>query len=99
MIDHHLTGRLSRARGVIGRYPDPDERYILEWSDIEHRPIHMLGVTRPLVVEWHQRGAMVRREMLRPWVGHASHPADRVIEYAPEARPYEAMFWGRHPRG
>jgi len=99
MNDHHLTGRLSRARGVIGRYPDPDERYILEWSAIDDRPIHMLGVTRPLVVEWHQRGAMVRREMLRPWVGHASHPADRVIEYAPEARPYEAMFWGRHPRG
>jgi len=99
MTDYRLTGYLARARGVIGRYPDPGDRYILEWSTIAGRPIHMLGVTRPLIVEWHQRGAMVRREMLRPWVGHASHPADRVIEYAPESRPFEAMFWGHHPRG
>jgi len=83
VTDHHLTGYLSRARGVIGRYPDPGDRYILEWSTIADRPIHMLGVTKPLVVEWHQRGTMVRREQLRPWVGHASHPADRVIEYRP----------------
>jgi hypothetical protein len=55
----------------------------LEWSDIAKRPIGMVGVTRPLIVEWHQRGAMVRREQLRPWVGRASHPADRVIEYRP----------------
>jgi len=84
VTDYHLTGYLSRARGVIGRYPDPDERYILEWSTIADRGIHMVGVTRPLIVEWHQRGAMVRREQLRPWVGRASHPADRVIEYAPQ---------------
>ena len=84
MTDHHLTRYLSRARGVIGRYPDPGDRYIFEWSTIADRPIHMLGVTRPLIVEWHQRGAMVRREQLRPWVGWASHPADRVIEYAPD---------------
>jgi hypothetical protein len=43
----------------------------------------MLGVGRPLVVEWHIAGAMVVRETLRPWVGRASHPADRVIEYRP----------------
>ena len=84
MTDHHLTGYLSRARGVIGRYPDRGDRYIFEWSTIADRPIHMVGVTRPLIVEWHQRGAMVRREHLRPWVGRASHPADRVIEYAPD---------------
>jgi len=29
---------------------------------------------------------MVKRKMLRPWIGRASHPADRVIEYAPESR-------------
>jgi hypothetical protein len=84
MTDYHLTGYLSRARGVIGRYPNPGDRYILEWSTIADRPIHMVGVTRPLIVEWHQRGAMVRREQLRPWVGRATHPADRVIEYAPD---------------
>ena len=83
MTDHHLTGRLSRARGVIGRYPDPNERYIFEWTGVAGRPIHMLGVRRPLVVEWHIAGAMVVRETLRPWVGRASHPADRVIEYRP----------------
>jgi hypothetical protein len=43
----------------------------------------MLGVRRPLVVEWHIAGAMVVRETLQPWVGRASHPADRVIEYRP----------------
>jgi len=85
VTDHHLTGCLSRARGVIGRYPDRGDRYILEWSTIAYRPIHMVGVTRPLMVEWHQRGAMVRRELLRPWVGRATHPADRVIEYAPDS--------------
>ena len=86
MIDHHLTGRLSRARGVIGRYPDPNERYIFEWRNVGDRPIHMLGVNRHLIVEWHIAGAMVKRKMLRPWIGRASHPADRVIEYAPESR-------------
>ena len=84
MTDHHLTGYLARARGVIGRYPDPGDRYIFEWSTIADRPIHIVGVTRPLIVEWHQRGAMVRREQLRPWVGRRSHRADRVIEYAPD---------------
>jgi len=85
VTDHHLTGYLSRARGVIGRYPDRGDRYIFEWSTIADRPIHMVGVTRPLTVEWHQRGAMVRREQLRPWVGRATHAADRVIEYAPDS--------------
>jgi len=99
MTDHHLTGYLSRARGVIGRYPAPGDRPPLEDVAIADRPIGMVGVTRPLVVEWHQRGAMVRREQLRPWVGRAKHPADRVIEYAPESRPFKGMFWGRHPRG
>jgi len=84
VTDHHLTGYLARARGVIARYPDPGDRYIFEWSTIADRPIHMVGVTRPLIVEWHQRGAMIRREQLRPWVGRATHPADRVIEYAPD---------------
>ena len=84
MTDHHLTGYLARARGVIGRYPDPGNRYIFEWSTIADRPIHMVGVTRTLIVEREQRGAMVRREQLRPWVGRATHPADRVIEYAPQ---------------
>ena len=83
MTDYYLTGYLSRARGVIGRYPDPGDRYILEWSEIAKRPIGMVGVTRPLIVEWHQHGAMVRRKHLRPWVGRASYPADRVIEYRP----------------
>ena len=46
----------------------------------------MLGVNRHLIVEWHIAGAMVKRKMLRPWIGRASHPADRVIEYAPESR-------------
>jgi len=86
VTDHHLTGYLSRARGVIGRYPDPGDRYILEWSTIADRPIGMVGVTRPLIVEWHIAGAMVRREQLRPWIGRATHPADRVIEYAPETQ-------------
>ena len=58
MIDKHLTGRLSRARGVIGRYPDPNERYIFEWTNVGDRPIHMLGVNRHLIVEWHIAGAM-----------------------------------------
>jgi hypothetical protein len=85
MTDHHLNGWLSRTRGVIGRYPSPRDRYILEWPHVDDRPIHMVGVPRQLVVEWWADGEIVTVEHLDAWVGHASHPADTVIEYSPES--------------
>mgnify|MGYP007047130745 FL=1 len=85
MTDHHLDGWLARTRGVIGRYPSPRDRYILEWPQIDDRPIHMVGVPRQLVVEWWADGEIVTVEHLDAWVGHASHPADTVIEYSPES--------------
>jgi hypothetical protein len=84
MTDIHLRGPLSRARGVIARYPSPSERYIFEWTDISPRRIHMLGVRRALIVEWWAEGEFVSREHLKPWFGTAIHRADRVIEYSPD---------------
>jgi len=84
MTDIYLRGSLSRARGVIGRYPSPADQYIFEWPDICPRRIHMLGVRKPLIVEWWAGGGLVARERLKPWFGTAIHPADRVIEYSPD---------------
>jgi hypothetical protein len=85
MTDHHLDGWFARTRGVIGRYPTQGDQYILEWDHIDDRPIHMIGVRRHLVVDWWANGDMVAREQLHPWVGHATHRADTVIEYSPDS--------------
>lgn len=44
----------------------------------------MLGVRRPLVVEFYCQGELVREETLAPWTGHASAECDRFIERRPE---------------
>lgn len=81
--DTTLETRWQRARGVIGRYPAPDERYILEWDRVDERPIHMVGVRRPLLVTWLAEGVVTQETLLDPWTGHASARADRVIEESP----------------
>jgi hypothetical protein len=43
----------------------------------------MLGVRRPLEVEWWADGDLVRVEELRPWIGAATARADRVVERRP----------------
>lgn len=83
--DHVLTGPLEQARGVIGRYPDLDERYIFEFGSVKNRLIHMVGVTRPLRVEFFVGDELVTDTVLQPWTGHARARCDRVIEQMPKS--------------
>ena len=75
-----LRSPLDKARGVIGRYPEPDESIVMEFENIEPRVIHMMLVRRPLVVEWCVENELQQRQELRPWIGIVRAPADRVIE-------------------
>jgi hypothetical protein len=44
----------------------------------------MVGVRRPLRVEWRVDGETVAVETLRPWTGWAIHRADTVVESRPD---------------
>jgi len=85
MTDIYLDGPLQRARGVIGRYPDDDERYVFAYDEPRVLAVHMVGVQRPLLVEWLLEDDVVGSEVLQPWVGSGEAWADTVIESAPEA--------------
>lgn len=80
---HTLDTRWGRARGVIGRYPGPDEAYVFEFDGVEPRAVHMVGVRHPLRVRWYDGDELVADEVLRPRLGQETHPADRVIETRP----------------
>lgn len=82
-----LTGPLEQARGVIGRYPDPGQSFEFVFDRVKPRAIHMVGVRRPLRVEWYVYGELEAAETLRPWVGWARHRADRVVERRPGDTP------------
>lgn len=82
MTDHHLTGPLEQLRGVIGREPSPDERYIFEFDTVAERSVHMVGVREPLHVTFIAEASQTLDVELRPWTGYASARADRVIEEA-----------------
>jgi hypothetical protein len=84
MTDIHLDGPLQRARGVIGRYPQDGERYVMSYEKPRMLAVHMLGVRRPLLVEWLLEDDFVTRAVLQPWVGSGQAWADTVIESAPE---------------
>jgi len=75
-----LTGPLEQVRGVIGREPGPDEAFVFEFGEVARRPVHMVGVRKPLRVEWHVDDRCVRTEELSPWTGYASARADTVVE-------------------
>lgn len=82
MAERVLTSRLQQARGVIGRYPAPDERYVFEFDRVAPRLIHMLGVRRPLRVRWFAEGEPTADVVLRPWTGHGRNDADEIWEEA-----------------
>lgn len=84
MEDKILKSSFQRARGVIGRYPQTGERYILSYSTVETRGVHMVGVRKPLKVTWVAGDEIVKEEILDPWVGHGSATADKIIEERPE---------------
>lgn len=79
-----LETPLEQARGVIGRYPDENERYIFEFDSVDYRPVHMIGVRRPLRVTWYVDGEVTKEETLRPWIGVGIGKADKVVERRPE---------------
>jgi len=80
VIDHVLDGPIEQARGVIGREPGPDERYIFRYDRPQMLGVHMIGVWKPLLVTWLLEDELVEQEVLRPWIGRAKHYGDTVIE-------------------
>jgi len=80
VTDVVLEGFLAKFRGVIGRYPDPGDRYLFPFDSVVPVPVHMLGVTKPLEVEWWAKGELVERRELPAWTGSHTERADLVIE-------------------
>jgi hypothetical protein len=70
----------EQVRGVIGRYPNDNEIYVLQYDNVKPRLIHMIGVKRPLRVTWIIDNSIVAEQTLQPWTGIARHRADCVIE-------------------
>lgn len=83
MADKILRTAFQRARGVIGRYPDDDDRYILHYDSVDERGVHMVGVRKPLKVTWKAGDEITKEEVLEPWTGTDSARADRIIEERP----------------
>lgn len=84
MTEIHLDTVWQRNRGVIGRYPKPGEEYVFHFGSVKPRRIHMIGVRRPLEVEWYVDAEKVASETLDPWFGTAKHRCNRVVERRPE---------------
>lgn len=78
-----LSTPLQRARGVIGRYPERDERYVFKFDRAAQRTVHMVGVRKPLRVTWLVGGVETASDVLRPWVGWGRHRADEIWEAVP----------------
>lgn len=78
-----LTGPIEQSRGVIGRYPAPDERYVFEFDDVKRRLIHMVGVRKPLKVCWMAGDELIAERELRPWIGFGRYKADKITEERP----------------
>jgi hypothetical protein len=83
VTDHYLSGPIQKLRGVIGREPGPDERYIFEYGEPQTIGVHMLGVSQPLLVTWMLEGSIVKETVLMPWRGFGKAMADTVIEQQP----------------
>jgi len=80
MTDIVLETPWQQARGVIGRYPDETERYVFPFDDVAKRRVHMIGVRRPLRVNWFVGNSLHAEEVLQPWTGTAAHTADKITE-------------------
>jgi len=83
VTDIILRSPLEQLRGVIGRYPGPDERYIFEFDRARTRSVHMVAVTKPLLVSFQADGHLVKTCVLDPWTGSASARCDRIVEQPP----------------
>jgi len=83
MHTHRLTGPIEQARGVIGRYPGPDEEYVFEFDTVTERELHMLFVRRPLRARFYVGDDLVLDTVMRAWTGTASAECDRIVESRP----------------
>jgi len=80
MTEHVLDSPMQRACGVIGRYPGPDERYVIEYDSIDLRTVHMVGVFRPLYVQMLVDDEVTEEGVLTPMIGTMRGLCNRVIE-------------------
>ncbi|MDR9412749.1 MAG: hypothetical protein RI531_09075, partial [Haloferacaceae archaeon] len=62
--------------------PGQGDRYLFIFDGVDDRTISMVGVTKPLKVQWLVEGDVVDTQVLRPWIGRHTAPADVVIEAA-----------------
>jgi len=83
VIEHILSGPIQKARGVIGRYPDENERYVFTYDEPQKLGVHMLGVSGPLLVRWLLDDELVEEKVLLPCWGSHSAYADTVTEQRP----------------
>jgi uncharacterized membrane protein (UPF0127 family) len=80
VTDIVLTGRISQARGAIGRHLEEGDRLVFDYDRPRLRLVHMLGVSHPLRVMFFVRGEVTSVQVLEPWTGYAVGRADRIIE-------------------
>jgi hypothetical protein len=76
----HLRSRLAKARGVIGRDVEVGDEFHFHYPHVGRRGIHMVGVRRPLRVQWFVSGDLEQSAVLRPWIGYGAADADLVVE-------------------
>ena len=73
---------VSRARGLMFRRSVPEDyALVFDFSAVARRDVHMLFVPFPIDVVWLVDGTVERVETLRPWLGLATAPADRLVEF------------------
>jgi hypothetical protein len=83
VIEHILSGPIQKTRGVIGRYPEENERYVFTYDEPQKLGVHMLGVSGPLLVRWLLDDELVEEKVLLPWWGAHSAYGDTVTEERP----------------
>jgi len=84
---HQPVERLSTwweiSRGAIGRTVESGLWF--DFADTNFAPLHMLGVTRPLVAVWIIDETVRAVKQLRPWVGAGMARASDVVELPADA--------------
>jgi hypothetical protein len=75
-----LSGPIQKARGVIGREPSSNQRYVFEFDEVAERAVHMIGVRQPLEVRFYVGDELEHQEVLAPWLGSTRARCDCLIE-------------------
>jgi len=84
---HEPVERLSTwweiSRGAIGRTVESGLWF--DFADTNFAPLHMIGVTQPLVAVWIIDETVRAVKHLQPWVGASMARASDVVELAVDA--------------